>query len=179
MKRKGIKSNESIINKKNNNLFNKKNNFINNKVPIKKYIFGIKTKLILSFFITVCFIIILGIVSYSKSSKDIKESYTSNGKTSLEMMAEYYELGMNTVETKAIQIDSDGILKKYYTGSYKHNPLEESNRFNDIKKSIMASSVADQIVQDITVISSYGNGIYSGSTLDNSVYTGLSRVDPE
>ena len=173
MKRKGIKSNESIINKKNKDLFNKKNNFISNKTPIKKNIFGIKTKLILSFFITVCFIIILGIVSYSKSSKDIKESYTSNGKTSLEMMAEYYELGMNTVETKAIQIDSDGILKKYYTGSYKHNPLEESNRFNDIKKSIMASSVADQIVQDITVISSYGNGIYSGSTLDNSVYTGF------
>jgi methyl-accepting chemotaxis protein len=116
-------------------------------------------------------------VSYTKSSKDIKENYINNGKISLDMMAEYYELGMNTVETKAIQIDSDGVLKKYYTGAYKHNPLEESNRYNEIKKSIMASSVADQIVQDITIIAGYGNGIYSGSTLNNSVYTGFLDSD--
>ncbi len=172
MKRKGIKSKEHIINKKIKKLFNRSSNSIN-KIPIKKNIFGIKTKLILSFFITVCFIIVLGMVSYSKSSKDIKENYINNGKISLDMMAEYYELGMNTVETKAIQIDSDGVLKKYYTGAYKHNPLEESNRYNEIKKSIMASSVADEIVQDITIIAGYGNGIHSGSTLDNSVYTGF------
>ncbi|WP_313131683.1 methyl-accepting chemotaxis protein [Anaerocolumna sp.] len=177
MKRKGSKKKIRISNKKFKNLFKKNTDSSNNKLPIKKNLFGIKTKLILSFFITVCFIVILGMVSYTKSSKDIKENYINNGKVSLDMMAEYYELGMNTVETKAIQIDSDGVLKKYYTGAYKHNPLEESNRYNEIKKSIMASSVADQIVQDITVIAGYGNGIYSGSTLNNSVYTGFLDSD--
>lgn len=48
--KKGIKSKEDLINKKIKKLFSKSSNSIN-KIPIKKYIFGIKTKLILSFFI--------------------------------------------------------------------------------------------------------------------------------
>lgn len=169
MKRKGVKQENELKKYKNlstNSNFAKKDNVL-------KKLFGIKTKLILSFLITVCFIIILGVVSYLKSSKDIINNYVNSGKISLEMMAEYVELGMNTVETKSIQIDSDEVLKKYYIGAYKHNPLEESNRYNEIKKSIMASAVADQIVKDITIISEYGKGIYSGSTLENTVYTGF------
>ena len=92
MKRKGVKQENELKKYKNlstNSNFAKKDNVL-------KKLFGIKTKLILSFLITVCFIIILGVVSYLKSSKDIINNYVNSGKISLEMMAEYVELGMNT-----------------------------------------------------------------------------------
>src|SRR5690554_4008510 len=83
---------------------------------------SIRFKLVAAFLIPVTFIILLGIISYKKASQGMIENYESNSIVSIEMMSEYYELGLRNISSKAVNLAQDEALRGYYSQLYAREP---------------------------------------------------------
>ena len=127
---------------------------------------SIKFKLISTFLIPVVFIIILGVVSNIKASQGMIENYESTSMVSLDMMGEYYELGLSNIASKATQLATDEIVSKYYSKYYEKDPSEEAKRCSEIDRKINALAFGDKFISNIYVFANHGNSL---SALANSV----------
>ena len=131
---------------------------------------SIRVKLTGGFIVPVIFIILLGVVSYSKSSKGIIESYESASQTSLNMLSNYYNLALESVAAKATQINTNDSIKNYYDGYYQENPLEENSKFKETQRLVNSTAIADKIIKNVFVFGQYGDGISSFGPLVKSTY---------
>ncbi|MGN0377000.1 MAG: hypothetical protein ACI4ED_05140, partial [Suilimivivens sp.] len=73
-------------------------------------------RLIVSFLIPVIFIIILGVVSYNKASKQIIESYEISASQTMSMINRYLALAIDTVQSDYKKYMNDETLQKFYKG---------------------------------------------------------------
>ena len=85
---------------------------------------SVKSKLIRAFLIPVLFIVLLGTITYLKSSKGLIDNYETSSLSTIQMMADYYELGFEMAASKATQINTNESVKSYYSGDYKGNSVE-------------------------------------------------------
>lgn len=127
---------------------------------------SIKYKLIISFLIPVILIIILGIISNQKASQGMIENYENTSRVSLDMMGEYYELGLSNIESKATQLATDEVVTRYYSKYYGKDPTEEAKSYTDTDRKISALCSGDKFINNIFVFANYGNSI---TTLANSL----------
>ena len=125
---------------------------------------GIKTKLIGAFLIPVIFIVLLGTVSYIRSSKSINTTYIQATKTSLEMVSGYLELAMDGVYGKANQLNSDSTVNGYYTGKFANDSKTEKNSQREIINSIKQLSATDKFIYAIHLFGQNGSAVSSTST---------------
>ncbi len=88
---------------------------------------SIQTKLILVFLVPVLLIIALGILSYSKSSKGLIESYESSTLSTMNYMVKYLNFGLKTISEKADTISNNDVLVNYYNGLYKRDAMRRRN----------------------------------------------------
>lgn len=131
---------------------------------------GIRTKIILAFLIPVFLIIALGVVSYSKASKGIIQKYETSTKTSIDAISDYFELGLQTVENKALQLSVDNTIVKYYSGRYKENTFEQNNASKNITNAIIAVGMYDEFVYNIVAAGSFGKGTTYQGTISKDTY---------
>lgn len=127
---------------------------------------SIKFKLISAFLIPVIFIIILGIVSNKKASQGMIENYESTSRVSLDMMGEYFELGLTNISSKATQVATDEIVTRYYSKYYAKDPTEEAKQFSETGRKINAIGFGDKFISNIFVFANYGNSISTISVYD-------------
>ncbi|MDF2589012.1 MAG: hypothetical protein K0S41_2853 [Anaerocolumna sp.] len=132
---------------------------------------GVRFKLIGVILIPVVFIIILGIVSYSNSSRNIINSYEKSSLTTLEMMADYFKLGFESVSGKSNQFNTNESIKKYYSGKYQDDSVKELEQFKTVQNILGANSVDDSVVKDIFIFADYGSGVSTRGSLPNNLYT--------
>lgn len=151
-------------------------NFIK-KRNIHINIHSINFKLISAFLIPIVFIILLGIVSYQKASKGMIENYENAGKVSIDMMSEYYDLGLENIAGKAVQLISDDTIQKYYSGYYSGNLIEEKGRQNEAQKKILSIDAADKFISDIYVFANYGYSVASAGALSQSFYSEFNETE--
>lgn len=131
---------------------------------------GIRAKLITSFLIPVFLIIALGIVSYTKASQGIIQKYEKSSLMSIDMMSDYFELGLKTVETKALQLTLNDTLIKYYSGGFQKDPYQELSVTKEITNTITAASIGDDFVYNIMSIGNYGISVTYQGTITNETY---------
>jgi methyl-accepting chemotaxis protein len=131
---------------------------------------GVRTKLIGVILIPVVFIIFLGAVSYSKSSRNIITNYEKSSLTTLQMMADYFKLGFESVSGKSNQFNTNESIKKYYSGKYQDDSVKELEQFKTVQNILGANSVDDSVVKDIFIFADYGSGVSSRGTLPNNLY---------
>ncbi|MHB8130496.1 MAG: methyl-accepting chemotaxis protein [Mobilitalea sp.] len=144
------------------------NEFSIRKIRINLH--SIRLKLICVFLIPVAFLIFLGFISYRQSSKGLIENYESTGRVSLDMMSEYYELGLDNITNKTIQLITDDTIQKYYSGYYSSSQTEEISRKNEAQKKILAIDAADKFINEIYVFADYGYPVSSAGTLKPTFY---------
>ncbi len=120
---------------------------------------SIRARLILSFLIPVCLIIILGISSYMIASGEIVETFTNSTVDIINSTANYYDLIMKSLEEKANQLSLNSDLKDYYGGSYKKNSKEESQAFSRIYNTAYNLALADQFIENITILAANGKAV--------------------
>jgi len=133
----------------------------------KKFnIHSIKFKLIGAFLIPVAFIILLGIVSYKKASQGMIENLESASMVGLDMMGEYYELGLTNISSKATQLMTDETVSRYYTKYYAKDSTEEASRFSETKRKINAMISGDKFISNIYVFANYGYPLSTVSMYD-------------
>ncbi len=133
-------------------------------------VYSIRLKLIIAFLIPVAFLIVLGAMSYQLASKGLIKNYESNAETSLEMMSEYYDLGLDNISEKVIQLVSDDTIQKYYAQYYSDNPTEEASRMNEVQKKILAIDAADEFICNIYAFAGYGYPVASPGKLPKNFY---------
>ncbi len=131
---------------------------------------SIRLKLIGVFLIPTAFLMLLGVISYQMAAKGLIENYETNGQVSLNMMSEYYAMGLNNISEKAIQLVSDDSLQKYYSGYYSQTPTEEASRKSEVQKKILAVDAADEFIDFIYIFADYGYPVVSSSTLNKDFY---------
>lgn len=150
------------------------------KVKVQKKIktgHSIRFRLIGAFLIPASFIIVLGVVSYFLASRGMVENYVNSSKVSLNMMGEYFDLGLTNISSKAIDIISDETTQRYYSKYYSDNPTEEISRYKEVQKKILAAAAADKSIAGISVFAGYGHPVSSAGTLKDSFYTDFTASD--
>jgi methyl-accepting chemotaxis protein len=125
---------------------------------------SIRAKLILAFLVPVLLIIILGILSYSRSSKGLIDSYEGSTMSNMANMAKYLGFGFEIVSSKAEILNSDEVLKDYYSGQYKKNQMEEMSRFREVQSSVTTNILSEEYIANIYLLSNYGTGISGNGT---------------
>ncbi len=130
---------------------------------------SIRAKLILAYLVPVILIIILGVLSYSQSSKGLVESYESSTLSTMNNMARYFNFGVETVAGKAKTLNTNDILVKYYSGEYQDDKDEETKRFKEVKSSIIKEILSQDYIANVYIISSYGTAISGSNTAANKL----------
>ena len=131
---------------------------------------GIRTKLIGAFLIPVGLIILLGVVSYSKASTGIITSYEQASQTSLDMLSQYYSLGLDTLNAKATQINSNNQIKEYYSGKDQGNSDAYGERYKESKALVNMIAISDKVLNSVYIFGKTGNGISTYGTLAKETY---------
>ncbi len=122
----------------------------------KKITYGIRQKLILSFLLPIIFIIILGISSYSKSSKGLISNYEQASISNLEMTAKYIEYGLKTVEETAYQYSTDQQLSNYICGLYQEDLVETLSIIKAMNSELLTKAKMDEFIKNIFILPKKG-----------------------
>jgi methyl-accepting chemotaxis protein len=149
---------------------NIKGMFTKHKVrEMLKNLTHIRAKLILAFLVPVVLIIVLGTLSYSKSSKGLIGSYESSTMSNMSNMTKYLEFGFDIVSSKAALLNSDKVLQSYYSGAYKKNNMEEISRFREVQDGITTNILSEDYIANIYLLANYGTGISGNGTLSSKL----------
>jgi methyl-accepting chemotaxis protein len=145
---------------------------------IMKILSSIRAKLLISFFIPIAFIIILGITAYTSSSKSIISTFTDSTINTINSTGNYYGVIMQTMEDKATQLAVDNIAKKYYSGNYSSNYTSEGKALQTLKNNVSSLALADKYINNIAIFTSYGSGISSyGEFKEQSPYDAFESTE--
>lgn len=101
--------------------------------------FCIQTKLIGCFIIPVIMIIVLGVVSYSRSSGALNENYEAAVSQTMNMAKEYFSFVFTNIESDMNVYLADEDLSAYYSGQYSTNDAQKTS-VKDLKSKYDAAS---------------------------------------
>ncbi len=156
----------------------KKRNIKEKKVKLAKVktkrvrnLSSIRLKLIVGFLIPISFMVGIGILSYSKSSKAMIKSYENSTMSTIDMAANYYDLILNSVKSTSFEIVMDEQIQKYYSKYYNNDTFQEVTVSSNNKKNIQATIMTNNYVQDIAVFGQYGNSLYGSTMIPNDLYS--------
>ncbi len=131
---------------------------------------SIRATLIGSFLIPVLLIVLLGVVSYRNSSREIIKNYEVSTQSNVNTISKYFELAYNTIVSKSLQLNADITIKNYYSGSYRDNPGEEEAAYKTGSKTTLSTSASDTFMSGVYIFSMYGNVMSSGKAVQGNVY---------
>jgi len=126
---------------------------------------SIRAKLIIASLIPVIFIIALGLLSYSKSSKGLIRNYESSTLSNMSNMSKYLDFGFDIVSSKAELLSSNKIMRSYYAGDFKAQKMEEMTRYREIQELVTSNILSEKYISNIYILSDYGMGISGNGTL--------------
>jgi methyl-accepting chemotaxis protein len=139
--------------------------------------FRIQVKLIVVFLIPVCFLILLGFISYSKSSEALISNYKTATVANMSSMSSYIDLGLGMVSDKSTQLSTNSTLKSYYSGLYSNDPLTEQKKFKELQEFVYSNILTDRIINNIYIFGAYGNEIITNGTVSDTLYNDFTNSD--
>lgn len=142
-------------------------------------LFGsIKAKLVLSFFVPVVLIIILGIAAYINASRSIVTTFKDSAISMINSTGNYYGVIMQAVEDKALQLYNDYDAEQYFNGILQSDMLEEANALIRLKTTVSQMALADKYIKNIAMFTQYGDPVTStGSFRDRNFYETFSATE--
>ena len=97
---------------------------------------NIRMKLIIGFIIPVILIIILGLISYIKSSAGLTHSYETSAQQTFTSSMDYLAFGLDTVVAAGVNYISNENAKYYVSGLYSNDPAGEKEDCSALKGAI-------------------------------------------
>ncbi len=139
----------------------------NVKVPFLKSMRG---RLIMSFFVPVVCIIILGVVSYQRASDAIISNYKSSTEQTADMMQQYVSLIVSSEKDEFKTYLSDSDLAKYFGGMLSDENAGTTK--GDYKGTITNKQTLDSKLDGIFFVADDGMSIYNDSySLPSDAYS--------
>lgn len=136
-----------------------------NKSKVSK-IQSIRFRLILSVLLPVCFIIILGVVSYKKASSGFVDNYKTSFEQSISTTGDYLSFILNTTEGDLNTFIADPDLTKYSSGVY------DSSQ----DKKVQISRERIRAFENAIRLSDFISNIHMLADNDHSLSTSLSKI---
>jgi methyl-accepting chemotaxis protein len=115
--------------------------------------------------IPICFVIIIGLVSYNKASKAIVNNYKQSSQQAIEMTSEYIRFGMVSTQATALEYIMDKNVQGFFSGFLDPESMGYSSTFTEIRNSLLTKQSSDQFLSNIHIISSKVN--LTASTIKN------------
>lgn len=143
------------------------------KKQIPQNLFSIRSKLIISFVVPIICIIVLGLVSFLKSSEGIRRSYENSTNQLINMTSDYIDLGISRVEVDSVQFINDNNVTMYFSGFYKNDEKGNIKAKNDISKSILSKKVTDKFISEIYMISDRVDSISTVKLEEKNIASGF------
>lgn len=131
---------------------------------------SIRVTLIGTFLIPVLLIVLLGVVSYHNSSKEIIKNYEVSTKSNINTISKYFELAYNTIVSKSLQLNADNTIKSYYSGSYRDDPGAEETAYKAGAKTTLSTSASDTFMSGVYIFADYGKAMSSGRAVTGNFY---------
>ncbi len=142
------------------------------------YRFGIRLKLIFGFLIPVVFIVILGVISYTKASQGLISNYEQATKNTIDMATEYMNFGLNTVDSISLQYSRDMDIYYYAQGITNTSGADRDNFIKYTDSELMKKVEFENLIEDIHIITPNDISILtSGVTRVDGFYTELAQSE--
>jgi len=157
------------------------------RIPIPKRLTSLRSKLILSFFIPIAFIIFLGIASFNMASKGIENKYRDTAIQVVSQTADYISFGLKTVENTSMEYINDDDFTRYFLYfNIEDAKVEMSEALSRIQSDFLVKKTVYNFINDIHLISGNATGITSkttqssgmkGAKLDVEIYKNIVESD--
>lgn len=138
----------------------------------------IRFQMVLSYFIPIFFIFILGFASYTQATSAIINRYQSSVKQTMSMMKQYLDLDFHSVLTNYKSYLSEETDLNYYLGGlYDSDSIKQATTYNFYKTKLNAIPTKDASVANIYILSQKEKSITTTSATD-SLYEAYAK-DPQ
>lgn len=125
----------------------------------------IQHTLICAYLVPVCFIVLLGLISYDKASENIRKQYEESVHATVGTVATYCELLCNTVENKANEIVSGEEVKTYYGKNIGKTDSKAMENFRAVQSILKLAKGSCDYLTGYTIISELGSNLSDGSQI--------------
>ena len=137
----------------------------------------LRTKLIISFMVPVCCIVILGFVSYQKAYSAIITSYETSASQTMNMMNQYLTLAIDTIRsTYKSYLNEDEVIK-YLKGIYAIDPAKQTNTKKSYVSTLKTSINTDSLVSNIYLFADDVPAISTGTIEEAKPYTAYTQTE--
>ena len=130
----------------------------------KTAVFGIRNKIIICFLVPILFMIMLGIMSYSKAESGMSDSFRDSTQQTINMATEYIDMSNSFVEAEALKYVTDSDLGKYFVGIYDNDPTTKRTLIDQVKTQILAAQVGNSFISNIYIITESDRQMISTKT---------------
>lgn len=139
---------------------------------------GIKLKLITSFMLPVCFLIILGIVSYTKASNGIISNYEKSISQALTTTSDYFTFAFSSIQYDLTEYISDGEVTTYTKGAYNSTPVKKDEVSIATLKKFTKKVTSDSFISNIYIISKKADPIATSNSTNTELYQTFMETEP-
>lgn len=139
---------------------------------------GIQVRLWSVVLIPIVFLIVLGIVSYSKASSGIMDSYTSSLSKAIGLTADYYDFIFSTVRSDYNALLKENGLKGYVNGILQQMGDEDSDKFyNDMYKQFKSDVGDNKFLKNVYVLTDDDKSITTSGAEKDKLLTDLCNTE--
>lgn len=147
------------------------------RVEKVKWFQGIQLKLYSLIVIPILFLVILGMVSYSKASSGIKNTYVESVSGSIQLTTSYYDFVFSTIKTDYNSLFVDSKLQTYANGGYSQfNTVEGMNYYNEKYKEFNYDVTDNPFLENIYILTDKANAITTSNSSGKNLYSVLLKT---
>lgn len=137
----------------------------------------LKVRLIILFLVPVIEVVWLGVISYKKASDGLKRSYETSLSQSINMVGEYFDIMLDSIENDFVPYLIDSDISKYALGAYKEEIVERSKLIKKLKNQIISKATSDSKINNIYILCKDEAPLSTSSVIDREVYDKIMSTD--
>lgn len=118
-------------------------------------LFSLRNKIFVSFFLSILFVIIIGIVSYNAASGGLAEKFTDSSLQVSQMAMDYVDVGLAFIKGEALQYMVDADLISYGLGTMENDRIARNNFLTDTRSGLVAVHYMNSMINNIHILGYY------------------------
>lgn len=148
------------------------------RVEKVKWYHGIQLKLYSLIVIPILFLVILGMVSYSKASSGIKNTYVESVSSSIELTTSYYDFVFGTIKTDYNALFVDSKLRNYVNGGYSElSTVEGMSYYNEKYKEFNYDVTDNKFLNNVYLLTDAAASITTTNSGEDNLYSVLLKTE--
>lgn len=125
---------------------------------------GIRIKILIAIFIPILLMGVFGIFCYYQTSKAITSNYEKSTAETINAVGDYLNLGLRSVENKAIEMVFSNAVTDYYNWSSISDAIEEMTNYNNLKDEVLVIQTMNPFIGKLTLLGENGRAVTTSTS---------------